>query len=118
MFSNICVDSNFTPKHIFASNVLRYVRGLENKSPTSKCKTLYRLIDNRVEALEFIVSEKTKYTSIPLKNLNTKQNYLIAGIIRSGEVIIPTGNDTIEPLDSIIIVTNEINTKDISDIFE
>ena len=118
MVSNIGLDSNVTPKHIFASNVLRYVRGLENKSPTSKCKTLYRLIDNRVEALEFIVSEKTKYTSIPLKNLNTKQNYLIAGIIRSGEVIIPTGNDTIEPLDSIIIVTNEINTKDISDIFE
>ena len=117
MVANIGLDSYVTPKHVFASNTLRYVRGYENKT-SNKCKTLYRLVDNRVEALEFLVSEKTNYTSVPLKNIKIKPNYLLAAIIRGGEVIIPSGNDTIENQDSVIIVTNQANTKDIGDIFE
>ena len=65
-----------------------------------------------------MVSEKTNYTSVPLKNIKIKPNYLLAAIIRRGEVIIPSGNDTIENQDSVIIVTNQANTKDIGDIFE
>ena len=64
------------------------------------------------------LSEKTNYTSVPLKNIKIKPNYLLAAIIRGGEVIIPSGNDTIENQDSVIIVTNQANTKDIGDIFE
>ena len=53
---------------------------------------------------------------MPLKNLKIKSNYLLACIIRNNKVIIPSGKDTLEPLDSVVIVTTNSKIKDVSDI--
>ena len=67
---------------------------------------------------EFLISKETKYTSIPLKELNLKKDVLLAGIIRNGKVIIPNGNDTLEHLDSVIVVTSDFIVNDLIDIME
>lgn len=115
ILDNVGLDSVITPKELFAANIIRYVRGMQN-SRGSEFKTLYRLVNNKVEASEFFISKATKYTSIALKNLNLKKNVLLACIIRGNEVIIPSGLDTLEPLDSVIIVTSDFVVKDVSDI--
>ena len=71
-----------------------------------------------MEALEFIVAENAKFVGIPLKDLKTKPNILLACIIRNNKVIIPRGNDTMEPRDSVIVVTNSQYLRDLSDILE
>lgn len=111
------LDSVISPKELFADNIIRYVRGM-NKKRGSEFKTLYRLVGNKVEASEFLISKETKYTSIPLKDLNLRKNVLLACIIRSGKVIIPNGNDTLEPLDSVIVVTSDFIVNDLIDIME
>ena len=117
ILKNIGLDSVISPKDIFASNIIRYVRGLENiNSRDSEFKTLYRLVNNKVEAIEFSIPKQTEYTSIPLKDLKFKPNNLLACIIRQNKVIIPSGKDTIEPLDSIVVVTTNSSIKDIKDI--
>ena len=88
------------------------------KSLDSEFKTLHRLVEDKVEALEFVISKETKYTSIPLKDLKIKKGFLLASIIRANKVIIPSGNDTLEPLDSVVIVTTHQSVKDISEIWE
>ena len=88
------------------------------KSRGSEFKTLYRLVNNKVEASEFFISKATKYTSKPLRELNIKKNALLACIIRKNKVIIPNGLDTLEPLDSVIIVTTDFVVKDVADILE
>ena len=55
---------------------------------------------------------------IPIKDLKIKDNYLLDAIIRANRVIIPSGKDTIEPHDSIIIITTNTYVKDLSDIME
>ena len=105
------------PKELFANNIIRYARGMNKASDRgSEFKTLYRLVNNKVEASEFFISKETKYTSIPLKDLKLKKNVLIAGIIRKNKVIIPSGLDTLEPLDSVIVVTSSYLVKDLQDI--
>ncbi|MBR6053126.1 MAG: Trk system potassium transporter TrkA, partial [Clostridia bacterium] len=42
----------------------------------------------------------------PLKNVRLKQNVLIAGILRGGEVIIPGGNTTFRSGDTVVIVVS------------
>ena len=79
---------------------------------------MYRLVDNRVEALEFIVQQKTEYTDIPLKDLKTKPNNLIACIGRNRQIIIPNGNDSIQVGDSVVVVTKSKKIQDITDILE
>lgn len=109
------LESVVEPKELFANNIIRYVRGMQS-SRGSEFKTLYRLVDNKVEASEFFISKEAKYTSIPLKDLKIKKNVLLASIIRKNQVIIPSGLDTLEPLDSVIIVSTDFVVKDIKDI--
>ena len=45
-----------------------------------------------------------------------KGDHLLACIIRENKVIIPSGKDTLEPLDSVVIVTTNSKIKDVSDI--
>lgn len=111
------LESVVEPKELFANNIIRYVRGMK-KTRGSEFKTLYRLVDEKVEAAEFFISKKARYTSKPLKDLKIKKNVLVASIIRKGRVIIPGGLDTIEPLDTVIIVTSDLEIKDVSDILE
>jgi len=117
LLDTIGLDSIVSPKEVFASNIIRYVRALENDR-SSECKSLYRLVDNRVEALEFVIREDTKYTNIKLKDLKVKEEFIIAAIIRNHKVIIPGGFDELRKDDSVIIVTTNINTKDLSEIVE
>lgn len=117
ILKNVGLDSVVSPKEVFASHIIRYVRGMQNNKG-NEFKTLYRLVGNKVEALEFIIANKTKYTSIPIKDLNIKKDYLLACIIRHNKVIIPSGKDTLEPLDSVIIVTTNSCVKDVADILE
>lgn len=117
ILNSVGLDSIVSPKEIFTNQIIRYTRGME-KSLDSEFKTLHRLVNEEVEALEFVISKETKYTSIPLKDLKIKKGFLLASIIRANKVIIPSGNDTLEPLDSVVIVTTQKSVKDVSEIWE
>ena len=81
-------------------------------------KTLHRIVDEKVEALEFAATQNTKYLGEPLKKINLKSNILIACINRMGRVIIPSGNDYISVGDTVIVVTTaDRKFNDINDIF-
>lgn len=117
MLGNMGLDTIVSPKTIAANRIIRYVRAMHN-SDGSSVQTLYKLVGGQVEALEFVVSENAKFTGIPLKDLKTKQNVLIACIIRGGKPIIPQGSDTMEPRDAVIVVTANQYLRDLSDILE
>ena len=117
ILNSVGLTSIISPKEIFSNNIIRFVRGMEN-TMESEFKTLYRLVGNKVEALEFVISKETNYTNIPIKDLKIKKGFLLGSIIRADKVIIPSGMDTLQPLDSVVIVTTNKNIKDISEILE
>ena len=49
-------------------------------------------------------------------DLQLKNNLVITFINRNGRIILPTGSDTIEVGDSVMIVTTHSHFSDISDI--
>lgn len=100
-----------------ADVVVRYARALEN-SVGSKVETLYKLMNGNAEALEFAVNSDSKVIKIPLKELPTKANVLIAGIIRGRKTIIPSGDDMIMPGDRVVVISSGIRLNDLSDITE
>ncbi len=111
------IESVISPKGITVNQIVRYVRAMQN-SQGSNVETLHRIVAGRVEALEFNVTADPEVTGIPLKDLRTRQNLLIAGILRGRTIIYPGGNDTIEPGDSVIVVTTGHQLKDLRDILE
>jgi trk system potassium uptake protein TrkA len=117
MLGELGIKNNVSPTNIVANRILSYVRALDNKRG-SNVLTLYRLVNNQVEALEFAVRTQSKILDKPLKELRVKKNCLIACIIRGETVIIPNGNSTIEVGDNVVAVTTHKNFDDLADIFE
>jgi trk system potassium uptake protein TrkA len=111
------VGSVVYPKFITTEFILQYVRAMEN-STSSSVETLYKLIDNRVEALEFIVDDTPGITGIQLQNLNFKKNLLICCINRGKNIITPSGKDCLLPGDSVIVVTTHLGLKKLTDILD
>lgn len=103
------------PKHITAEYILQYVRAMQN-SIGSNIETLYQLIEDKVEALEFRVHEKSELVGVPLKELRLKENLLIGCINRKGNIITPGGQDTIEVGDTVVVVTTSQGFHDLKDI--
>lgn len=111
------IGSMVSARNTTTEFILQYVRSL-SASYGSKVEALYRLMDNRVEALEFHVTEQNPVIGIPLFNLSLKKNLLICGIVRGRKIITPSGRDTIELNDTVIVVTTHKGLDDISDILD
>ena len=115
IIDSLDLGSVLYPKNITAEYILQYVRAMQN-SIGSNVETLYRLIEGKVEALEFRVNEQSKVIGVPLKELQLKDNLLIACINRKGVVIIPGGQDSIQMGDTVMVVTTNQGFNDLKDI--
>ncbi len=109
------LDSVVYPKHLTAETILQYVRATQN-SIGSNVETLYKLLDDQVEALGFRIQENSRVANISLQNLEIRRDVLIACIIRDEQVIIPGGQDSIFPGDSVVVVTTCTGLTDVEDI--
>ena len=118
MLSSIGLECIVSPKNITANNILRYIRGLGNADGSS-VQTLYKIVDGKAEALEFIAADSFEFLKVPIKDMHIKKSILLACIIRGGRIIYPHGGDTIEAGDSVIVVAKSDEAlRDLEDIIE
>jgi trk system potassium uptake protein TrkA len=117
ILAELGISNTVSPRDIVATRITSYVRALDN-SFGSNVLTLYRLVGDKVEALEFLAKRQEKIYDTPLRELKIKDNCLIACIIRGNKVIIPNGNASIQLGDNVIAVTTHKNFDDLTDIFE
>lgn len=82
MVEGLGIDSIISAKSATADAIMRYVRARKNSYSNANVETMYRLVNGKVEAQEFIIRKECEYTSVPLKELRTKKNTLIACIGR------------------------------------
>lgn len=104
------IESVISPKLITAERISSYVRAIQNSYSKNKVESLRRIVDNRIEALEFIVRENEPFIGVPLKDLSIKDDILVAAIVRKGRAIIPNGYDSIKKGDSVVVITHEMAT--------
>lgn len=105
------------PKYMTCDFILQYVRALQNEAGNN-LKTLYRILDDRVEALEFTVQEESPVTGVPLQKLPLKKNLLVCCITRGDKIFIPRGHHSIRVGDTVIVVTLHQGLHDLCDILE
>jgi len=117
VISSLDLGSVIYPRYITSEAIIAYVRAKKD-SMDSNIETLYHMFDHRVEAIEFKIYEKSDVTGIPLKDLSLRKGLLIAFINRNGDIIIPSGHDSIEVGDTVMIVTTHTGFNDIQDILQ
>jgi len=117
MLGELGIKNTVSPKSVVANRIISYIRALANKRG-SNVLTLYRLVNDQVEALEFCAKTQEDIYDKPLKELKIKKNCLIACIIKNSKVIIPNGNTCISLGDTVIVVTTHKNFNDLTDVFD
>ena len=118
LFKSVGLDSIVSPNSSTASHILRFVRSMASTSG-AEIESLYKLMHDKVEALEFLVKEDIDgLTGIQLKSLKLKSGILVACIVRGDKVIIPSGLDVIESGDTVIVVTTTGKIKEIKEILK
>lgn len=112
------IDSVVSTGAVTTELILKYIRSMKNATG-SQVKTLHRIVDEKVEALEFGIKENYPFVGVPLRDLRIKSGILVAGIVRrSGRIVIPTGDDVINQGDDVIVVATDTGIQDIRDIFQ
>ncbi len=118
LFADSKLDSVISPKDLTTSEIVRYIRSLDDRCEEGTMRALHHIVDKKAEAIEFAVTNPAPYLDVPLKDLKRKPNTLICCISRGSQVIIPRGDDEIKLGDSVIIVTTAEQTlNNLSEIF-
>ncbi len=115
ILNKLGLDSIVSPQSITCSTILRYVRARENSKGT-QIERLYRLSGGRAEAIEFVAREGDPYIGIPLKDLSSRKGTLVSVIVHQNRIIVPFGNDKIEPNDHVVIISRDSGIGDLNEV--
>ncbi|MBP3706097.1 MAG: Trk system potassium transporter TrkA [Clostridia bacterium] len=117
MAEKLGLECIISPKRIISDVVLSYARALQN-TVGSQVETLYKLMDGKVEALEFIVKDDFQHAGVAIKDMRFKPNILIAGIVTGRRAVIPSGDDTFKVGDRVIVIAADQHPDDLTDIID
>ena len=92
------------PKELCSNDIVRYVRAMQNQ--TGAAISVHTIADGQAEAVEFLVDSSTRNCNVPLKQLKTKNNVLIASITRGSKTQIPNGDSFFQEGDTVVVVTS------------
>ena len=104
VLSDMGLNSVVSPKLSTANTILRTVRALARSQDSAVVEKLYRIVEDKVEALEFTAKDGAPYLNIPLSRLRIRKGVLVAVLVRSRKIIIPFGDDHIEAGDTVILI--------------
>lgn len=111
-------SSIITPKSIAVDSMMHFIRGRVNAQESSTLDAIHHIANGKIETLQFEIREKNKIAGKQLADVQLKKGVLVAAIIRKGKPLFPTGQDTYEVGDKIVVVTLLTNIADIYDLLK
>lgn len=111
-------SSIVTPKSIAVDSMMHFIRGRVNAQESSSLDAVHHIANGKIETLQFEIREKNKIAGKHLADVQLKKGVLVAAIIRKGKPLFPTGQDTYEVGDKIVVVTLLTNITDIYDLLK
>jgi len=96
LVEKVGVDTTVSPRMLTAGAIYKFIR-------KGQIVSVNVLVGAKAEAMELIVPEDSRVAHKMLKDLKFPKGAILGAIQRAGEVIIPTGLDTIEPGDKVMV---------------
>ncbi len=97
IYRQLGVDIVLSPRLVASDHILRYTRAAELKSLTV-------LENGQAEVLEIVAPEGSRGVGVPLKRMGVPRGALVAAIVRDEGVVIPGGEDVVNPGDTVIVL--------------
>ena len=115
LLEKLGLENTITPKNLVTNQIIQYVRAMQN-TLGSNVESLIKIVDDRVEILEFRVRDNCKFIDKQIKDLKLKDGILISYIIHKSIPKIANGNSVISLGDTVIITSHLKGLRDINDV--
>lgn len=115
LLEKLGLENTITPKNLVTNQIIQYVRAMQN-TLGSNVESLIKIVDDRVEILEFRVRNNCSFINKQIKDLKLKEGILISYIIHKGIPQIANGNSIISLGDTVIITSHLQGLRDINDV--
>ena len=117
VIGNLSLGSVICPRELVCSNIVRYVRAMENQ--TGAAVSVHTIADGQVEAMEFLVDEHTHNCGKPLKEIKLKPDILLVSIAHGANTEIPNGDSVFRKGDIVVVVDSNSREiiRQLNDIF-
>ncbi len=110
---SVDIDVILSPRLNTARQVKKIIRGAEQSL------NFTTISETNMEVIEMVASSNSKILGIPLKDLKLPKNTLVGALLKEKRnVIIPTGETTIEEGDKVVMVSNPIQVPLLQQIIE
>jgi len=96
LVTTIGIDSAVSPQLAAVSRIMRFVR-------QGRIASVEAIREKDAEGIEFVALESSDAVNKPLKSFKFPAGALVIAVVRGEEVIIPTGDTTMQPEDRVII---------------
>lgn len=115
LLEQLGLENTITPKNLTANQIVQYVRAMQN-TLGSNVESLIKIVDDKVEVLEFRVRENCKFINQELRNLELKDGILVSYIIHKSISKIADGSSKVSLGDTVIIISHLQGLRDINDV--
>ena len=117
ILESIRLDTAISPYRLAAAELARYLRAID-VSENSRVKAMYKIANERAEALLFNVGDNPLFAEKKIRELPLRSGVLIAAIVRAKNVLIPDGNTTLKKDDEIVVVSTGKQILALEDVVE
>jgi len=97
IYRQLGIDVAISPRQVAADHILSYTR------PAS-IESLAHLGGEAAEVIEVVAAMGSPITSKPISQLSIPKGVFIGGIVGTQDVRVPTGDDIIEPGDTVVVL--------------
>jgi trk system potassium uptake protein TrkA len=103
------VDLTISPRVLAAEAILRFVRKGEVIDVT--------LLESGAEMIELRVPQGCRVAGRPLAEVGFPEGAIVGALLRDGEIVIPTGKETLRPGDDAVVFTVEDSIDEVERLF-
>ena len=98
------------PKAITVSTIMRYVR-------RGRIKAVHNILGDFAEILEISASKSSSILDKPIRDIDLPKDVYICALIREGEVILPSKDDSIKNDDHVVVMAKREQVSKVEKIF-
>jgi trk system potassium uptake protein TrkA len=91
------IDLVLSPQILAAGEIIKLVRSLD-------AVLVENFADNRIEMMQIPIKGDVAAVDIPLMDLEIPANVLVAAILRDGEILVPSGDDSVHEGDEVFLI--------------
>ena len=110
IYRQLGIDIVLSPRTVASDQILRFAR-------SGQLHSLHVLEEGAAEVVELTALASCAATSKPLRRLSLPTGSLIAAIVRGDEILVPGGDDIIEPGDRVILMTTRESRASVERLF-